>query len=285
VFFIELRREVNLLASIIIPANKSITLSDKLPDGNIKEDILLVGSDGINKYISYLFFDISNIPSNVAVTYAELVMFKANNFYNDSSKVFGVYPCSYFSSYSTYNNRPQIDACNPTYFYPITSQVHVKAVITYIISAWLNNAKRSNCLMLFGKNNDIFSTFGSATSKDSYLIPFLKINFTPIPQKPIFINYTTPTNPNTPVNTGIPSVEEVQVTGTVAVNAKYNALINVAVKRQATGNTDNYYVVDEYDNTGKNIPLNIDRTYSITINPKPNPGDKETVTFSGSYSE
>ncbi|QAA30595.1 DNRLRE domain-containing protein [Clostridium manihotivorum] len=273
------------MASIIIPANKSITLTDKLPNGNINEDILLVGSDGVNKYISYLFFDISTIPSNVAISYAELVMFKANNFYNDLSKVFGIYPCGYFSSYSTYSNQPQIDACNPTYFYPITSQVHVKAAITYIISAWINNAKRSTCLMLFGKNNDISAAFGSAISKDIYLIPFIKITFTPIPQKPIFISYTPPSQPNPPVKTGIPSVEQVQVTGTVAVNAKYNALINVAVERQSTGNTDNYYVVDEYDNLGKNTPLNIDKTYSITINPKPNPGDKETVTFSGSYSE
>ncbi|GKU25993.1 DNRLRE domain-containing protein [Clostridium folliculivorans] len=268
------------MASVIIPANKSITITNKLPDGNINGDTILVGSDGITTYFSYLFFDLSVIPSDVLICYAELILFKTDNFYNDVSKVFGIYPCSYFSTYTTFNNHPTIDGCMPKYFYPITSEVVAKATLTPFVSAWIVNPKRSTCIMLFGKNNDIIASFGSAIIKDHYLIPFLKVSFTPIPQKQLPDKCIPPAPPN-----GIPSLAQVQVTGTVAANAKYNALIDVAVKRHLTGTTDNYYVVDQYDNVGENTPLHIDKTYYITINPKPNPQDTESIIFGGSYSD
>jgi hypothetical protein len=66
---------VVLLSSILIPATKSLTVTNKSPNENINEDIITVGYDGKYKYISYLYFDISSIPTNVTVLSAELVLF------------------------------------------------------------------------------------------------------------------------------------------------------------------------------------------------------------------
>ncbi|WP_346890849.1 DNRLRE domain-containing protein, partial [Clostridium sp. UBA3887] len=71
------------MSNIIIYATKSLTVTSKLINGNMNKPTITVGSDGIHNYISYLFFDISSIPSNASISSAELVLFKTNNFYND----------------------------------------------------------------------------------------------------------------------------------------------------------------------------------------------------------
>eukprot|EP00831_Metopus_contortus_P004366 TRINITY_DN11613_c0_g1_i2.p2 TRINITY_DN11613_c0_g1~~TRINITY_DN11613_c0_g1_i2.p2 ORF type:complete len:156 (+),score=57.29 TRINITY_DN11613_c0_g1_i2:84-551(+) len=61
--------------SITIPAIKSLTITNKYPDKSLNEDKILVGSDGKYDYYSYLFWDISSIPSNViAVSYTHLTL-------------------------------------------------------------------------------------------------------------------------------------------------------------------------------------------------------------------
>lgn len=266
------------MASIIIPASKSITITSKLPDSNINGDTIVVGNDGMSSYFSYLFFDLSSLPNNIVVNYAELTLFKTDNFHNDVTNVFGIYPCDYFSTYSTFKNRPKTDPFSVKYFYPVISDVTVKIPLTYFVSVWASNPKKSTCIQLFAKKKNTIASFGSAISKDNYLIPFLKISFSPIPQR------STSTTP-TPHSDGIPVIKQIQVTGTVAANAKYNAVVNVAVKRSLTGYTDNYYVVDEYNNVGKSTPLHIDRIYNIAVTPKPEPNDDETIILGGSYSD
>ncbi|MBK1813408.1 DNRLRE domain-containing protein [Clostridium sp. YIM B02505] len=270
------------MASIIIPASKSITITNKLPDSNINGDTIVVGNDGMSSYFSYLFFDLSPLPSNISVSYAELTLFKTDNFHNDVTNIFGIYPCDYFSTYTTFKNRPKPDPFSTKHFYPITSEVAVKIPLTYFVSGWISNPKRSTCVQLFAKSKNTTASFGSAINKDDYLIPFLKVSFTPIAQVSK-INNAIPTN--NPPTSNIPVIEQVQVTGTIAANAKYNAVVNVAVKRHLTGYTDNYYVVDEYDNIGKSTPLHIDRTYNIAVTPKPEPTDDETIILGGSYSD
>lgn len=268
------------MASIIIPASKSVTITNKLPDSNINGDTIIVGTDGISSYFSYLFFDLSSLPSNIIINYAELTLFKTDNFYHDVTKVFGIYPCDYFSTYTTFKNHPKKDPFSVKYFYPITCNVVVNIPLTSFVSGWINNPKRNTCIHLFAKSKNTLASFGSAISKDSYLIPFLKVSFTPIPQRST-INTSIPQPPSN----GIPVIQQVQVTGTVAANAKYNAVVNIAVKRNLTGNTDNYYVVDEYNNIGRSTPLHIDKIYNIAVTPKPAPDDDESALFAGSYSD
>ena len=94
------------MGSIIIPASKSLTVTNKFPDENINANYIKVGYKQKFNYISYLFFDISSIPCNALVLNAELVLFKMDKFCENHSKKFIIYQLEdYFSSYTTYDNR------------------------------------------------------------------------------------------------------------------------------------------------------------------------------------
>ena len=79
------------------------------------------------------------------------------------------------------------------------------------------------------------------------------------------------------------TIKKVRVVGTVAEDSLYDAVVNIAVKRAISGHTDNYYVVDEYNNLLSGIPLYIDKIYNMAIIPKEATGDVETTNFYGSY--
>jgi len=264
------------LQSILIPVIKSITVTNKFPTGNINEDTIKVGSDGEFVYVSYLFFDISSIPSNAVISKAELVLFKTNNFYNDSNKEFIIYPLNdYFSTHTTFNNAPDVSTIIKKSFYPITSKVAVSIDLTKFALLWSINRLNNTGIALFSKDNSILAEFGSSICSDKYLIPFIKIviNYVIAPAKPCGIidneAYT----------------KKIQVIGTVAPAAKYEAVVNVGIKRSGSYHTDNYYIVDEYDNSLSYNPLPIDKTYNVAIIPKKKPGDTESIDFYGSYKE
>ena len=87
------------MKSLIIPAIKSLTITNKHPDKSVNEDTIIVGSDGEYNYYSYLFWDISLIPSNVIISSAKLTLFKVDNFFYDINKKISISPLyEYFSS-------------------------------------------------------------------------------------------------------------------------------------------------------------------------------------------
>lgn len=263
------------MSIILIPSTKSLTVTNKIPNGNINNNIITVGSDGKYDYISYLFFDISTIPINVSILDAELVLFKVNNFYNNLMEEFCIYPISdYFSTYTTFNNRPKVNTIIKKVFHPITSKVAVTINLTSFVSLWIKNQLNITGIALLGKNTNTLAEFGSSICKDNYLIPFIKILVNPINCN----NYSN--------NTSIEgSMKRIKVVGKVAPESKYVAIVNIGVKRKNTGHTDNYYVADEYDNSQNLNPLKINKTYNIAIIPKKNPGDIENISFYGSYKE
>lgn len=264
---------------MIIPASKSLTVTNKFPDQNINKDIIIAGRDEIYNYFSYLFFDISSLPSNVSISYAELVLFKTDNFYDDVRKTFGICPLrDYFSIYTTYNRHPKINDNILKIFYPFTSKVSVTVVLTSLVSSWVRDSSQNTGIMIFGENKNTLAKFGSSINDNSYLIPFLKVCFIPAACKMTCNKYYYYYYDN-------PPLKQVQVTGTVASDAKYEAVVNVEVQRNGSMHKDNYYVVDEYDNTSKNTPLHIDKTYTIPVVPKPSPGDTENTNVYGSYKE
>jgi len=274
-FRLRFRREVISLASILIPATKSLTVTNRLPNENINEDIIVVGNDGKYDYISYLFFDISAIPSNVSIRSAELVLFKTNSFYNDSRKEFFIYPLNdYFSTYTTFNNRPKVNTIMKKKFYPITSNIAVTANLANLVSLWLDNKLTNTGIALMDKSNSVLAEFGSSISKDSYLIPFIKVVAKPI-------DHSGSIKHN--CNLGEPTIRQVRVIGTVEADSQYEAIVNIGITRSETGHTDNYYVADEYNNLSNYYPLNIDKTYNMAIIPKEKPGDVEKIDFYGSY--
>ena len=259
------------MPSILIPATKSLTVTNKFPDENINEDSIIVGNDEMYSYISYLFFDISAIPSNIRILTAELVLFKMNNFYENSKKIFSIYPLKdYFSTYTTFNNRPKVNVTMKRDFYPIITNVAVTVNVTYFVSLWINNKLNNTGFSIITKNNSIIAEFGSSKSKDTYLVPFIKV---------VIDNEFKNSNCK-PLGA---TKRLVRVIGTVAEDSQYEAIINIGVNRSGIDHTDNYYVADEYNNLLSGTPLHIDKTYNIAIIPKEKIGDVETVDFYGSY--
>ena len=274
----------------MIPSTKSLTLTNKIPDGNINEGHIAVGNDELYTYTSFLFFDISSIPNNAEISNAELVLFKTDNFYNDFRKYIYIYPLGdYFSTYSTYNNPPVVNRIVESDLYPLTSKISTTANITKLVSLWYRNTIPNKGIILYKKNNNFIAKFGSAICNDSYLIPYIKVvyriknicdhdikNHTSMK-----VIYCCSCNPQP--SPGEPTIRQVEVTGTVAPYSIYVAIITLAVTRSGTGHIDNYYVTDEYDNSQSSTPLVIDKIYNIAVIPQETSGDTETLNFSGSY--
>jgi len=288
-------KEVNELAIITIPASKSLTVTDRFPDTGINAKIIKVGSDGKYTYFSYLFFDFSSIPSNVRILNAELVLFKTNNFYDNDDIVFYIYPLKdYFSSLTTYSNRPSIIYQIKKEFYPVTSKVSVTIDLTDFVSLWIENKLPNRGIALVERANNCLVKFGSSVCPDSYLTPFIKVVFTPHIYDH---NYNKQINKNCkqyfyqkfyqncyPIcYPKAPTIRQVHVIGTVAPESTYVAAIIVKVTRNGSGDINNYYVTDEYDNSLNDKPLSIDKIYDVVINPGISDGDTEEVNFYGSY--
>lgn len=266
------------MPNIIIPATKSLTVTDKIPNGNINSDAILVGNEEGYKYFSYLFFDISSIPENTSILNAELILFKMDNFFEDNSVEFGIYPIDdYFSTYTTFQNAPKISKYAKKSFYPLISKVALSINLTLFVSLWAKNSKLNSGIFLYSKNNKVLAKFGSSICSDNYLIPFLKVSYTTNSPRTIYFCKECCNEP--------PSIEKVRVIGTVAAESKYEAVTNVEVIRRMNRHIDNYYVVDEYDNSSGSIPLNIDKTYNIAVVPSKKTGDVSEVHFYGCYKE
>lgn len=288
------------MRSIIIPAVKSLTVTNKYPDKSLNEGIITVGSDGKYNYYSYLFFDISSIPCDVVVSSAELVLFKTDKFYNNTNKKVSISPLrDYFSTYTTYNNAPDYDHYTTINFYPLTSKVAVTVNVTTIISSWVKSKPNNKGIILYGKNKDVLVNFGSVKSEDNYLTPFLKINYEHLSAdrckrkdcdnnchdickehcnnkcikicknelEEILIKIFKEACKNNPCpdpETDA-TVREVRVTGTVAPLSIYYIIVNLEVTRAGTNHKDNYYVSDTYNNSSNNDSLFIDKIYNIAV--------------------
>jgi len=283
------------LKSIIIPSTKSLTLTNKIPVGNINEENITVGNDGLYTYSSFLFFDISKVPSNAEISNAELVLFKTDNFYKDNRKCIYIYPLfDYFSTYTTYNNPPEVNTLIEGSLYPLTSKISVTANLTKIVSLWFRNAVSNKGIILCKKNNNFITSFGSAICNDKYLTPFIKVaysvkstiiiheNSTPMKVIQCPCPCNCPPHPYPPIPP-IPTIRRVEVTGIVASMSIYVIIVTLTVIRIGTGHIDNYYVSDQYNNSASSTPLAIDKFYDIAVIPQLNPGDAENISLSGSY--
>jgi len=303
------------MKSIMIPAIKSLTITNKYPDKSLNDDTIIVGSDGEYNYYSYLFWDLSSIPSNVIISCAKLTLFKADNFFYDTSKKISISPLyEYFSTYTTYNNSPNYDHYTIRNFYPLTTKVSVTVDVTTIVSSWVKNSLRNKGIILYGRNENILAGFGSVKSSDNYLAPFIIVNYEPYPSnkcskkncnnkcsqndccekyikickeelegmlfkvcKEVCVNNCNPYPPNTSIT------RTVRVTGVVAPLSIYYIVVNLQVTRASSGQINNYYVSDEYDNSLNNNSLSIDKTYNIAVNPAIQSGDTENIILYGSY--
>lgn len=287
-------KDVICLANIIIPASKSLTVTDRYPDTGIDANTIKVGYDRKYAYYSYLFFDISSIPTNAAVQNAELVLFKIDNFYEDRDMDFYIYPLyDYFSPFTDYNNRPSINRRMKKTFYPITAKAAVTVDLTEIVSMWVENELPAAGIALLKKDNACCAGFGSSSCINSCLSPFIRVIFTQCACNKGCEKQYNNCNQNCVQNFYIncipiscsskPTIRKVRVIGTVGPRSKYVAVIDVKVTREHSKDTNDYYAADEYDNSLSDNPLSIDKTYDIVIYPHENEGDTEEVNLYGSY--
>ena len=308
------------MANIIIPAVKSLTVTNKYPDKSLNEGTITIGFDNKHNFYSYLFFDVSSIPSNIAIYSAELVLFKTDHFFSNSEQKLSISPLrDYFSTYTTYNNAPNYDHYSTINFYPLTSKVAVTINVTNMVSSWIKNRPSNKGIIIYGKNKGTIVNFGSVKSDDTYLTPFIKIHYENINLnknnkkvcsydtiencnkecikickseleeiiskicKDICCNNPSPPTPPSPPAPNPGTIVDINVTGNVAPNSVYNIIIELEVIRNITGQKDYYYTSDVFTNLSNSNILPIDNTYKIAVVPEIQPGDTQSVKIYGSY--
>ncbi|WP_243124581.1 DNRLRE domain-containing protein [Clostridium sp. AWRP] len=284
------------LDTFTIQASKSLTLTDKIPNGNIQDYKMIVGCDDEFEYHSLLYFNISSLPNNIIVTNAELTLFKCDNFHNDKSVEFIIYPIyDHFSIYTTYSRIPLADKFSGTRFYPMTSKSTVAINITHIVSSWIKNPSSNKGIMISNIWNNAIASFGSVLAKKQQIVPFISITYkhndtTHTKNNKLncnhdfhlsvqIINSCNPIIPPVPPN---PSLIEVIATGTIEEDSIFVVIIELVVRR-SNGTIDKYYVSDEYINS-TDKPMNINKTYTIPVVPALNAGDLVTgANIYGAY--
>lgn len=260
----------------MIFADKTISITNEFPNKNINEENIIVGNEAKYNYYSYIFFNTSAIPTNSIINRADLVLFKTDNFYEDYNKLFGACSISdYFSTYTTYSNRPNIIDVVTSKFYPLTSQAAVSINVSKIVSLWnINPYMNIGGMMLYSKSKGVICKFGSAISKNKYLIPFLKIYYD--------IKDTT-CNCSQCKPSPSPNLRNIRVTGTIAAHSIYDLAVNLEVERADTGRINNYYVAKEYDNLPNDTSMHVDENFNIAVIPPVSSGDKENIVLYGAY--
>ncbi|MCH4201206.1 DNRLRE domain-containing protein [Clostridium tyrobutyricum] len=281
------------LDTFMIPASKSLTLTDKIPNGNIQDCKMIVGCDGEFEYHSLLYFNISSLPNNIIVTKAELTLFKCDCFYDDKSAEFILYPIyDHFSLYTTYFRIPSTDKFSGTKFYPMISKSTIAIDITHIVSSWIKNISSNKGIMISNIWNNYIASFGSALAKKQHIVPFITIayehNSTEYAKNSkshcshdfhLSVQIVNSCNPIISPN---PSLTEVIATGTIEQHSIFVVIIELVVTRD-NGTIDKYYVSDEYINS-TDEPLNINKTYSIPVVPALNTCDLVTsANIYGAY--
>lgn len=284
--------------NLIIPATKSLTVTNKFHSKGFKENTIEIGSDGKYKYYSYLLFDVSLIPHDASISYAELVLFKMSDFGNNNEKKFSIMPLrNHFGTSTTYKNKPDVDHKYKIDFYTAASKEEIKIDITSIVLLWIKNKLANKGIMLYGKKKDSFIQLGSSNCENEGFIPFIKVSYKheshnrcykeDCKQKWIKISKIICEEicKNDCNHTKNVTLIRVNVTGTVAPKSIYIIAIKVEITRADTGCRDKYYITKEYDNSTNTESYFVDKTYTIPVVPRKRSGDKEKATLYGAYRE
>lgn len=168
------------MASLRIPATKSLTICDKIPSKDINDEFILVGNEYKNLYTSYLFFNTSNIPDNILLLSAELVLFKSNHFFENENRKFYIHPLKkYFSDYTTYKNQPELERTLKVEFKPNTKDVSVEIDITKILKHWIKNPNSNKGISISVEDykDSTVNAFCSSLNKDCYSRPFIILSY------------------------------------------------------------------------------------------------------------
>lgn len=190
------------MASLIIPGDKSITISNEMYYTTKKNEFIFIEDihENINK--SYLFFNINTIPENVLISSAELVLFKSS-YDMQTNTLINIYPLKDdFSTYTTYKTQPGIYSSYKKTGKVSTNKISVEIDIMDIVIAWLDGTIINKGLVIEGDEGVTpLLRFGSTFISDEYLVPILRIVYNYFYSNgqhaylPITINYADYENP------------------------------------------------------------------------------------------
>jgi hypothetical protein len=195
------------MPTISIPASKSLTLSNKIRNGNIKDQKIIVGSKEEYRYYSFLFFNTDIIPGDISLLSATLVLFKVGNPLCCPNQDLAIYSLAQeFSTSTTDANACHIESELEQVFSPFSFDVAVEVDITSLVKKWIYNKIINRGIMIKtmrekcqDKHILSYASFGSAYCKDKTLIPFIRVIYKQGPSwccLPVPITYTATVIPS-----------------------------------------------------------------------------------------
>ena len=165
---------------IIIPSDRSLTVSNECRKKNLPGRYLYVGQCQWCKYDSFLSFDIKCLPHDMELCQAELVLYTVNDLCRE--RFCNIYVCPLkdrFNSHTNYENQPEC-YCNMRIGSPDVNKKTVTFNITEFVSAWFTGRCSNYGLKLsFDCINKItpLLSFYSADCLNHKLKPYLKISY------------------------------------------------------------------------------------------------------------
>lgn len=171
------------MGSIDIKCEKNIVFSHKSREG-VAQCNIKVGTEKSLKYWSYLYFDVSGIPSSKELIEASLVLFKVPTKINieDDDKnnklIYSIMPTiDYVSKYSYfYNNTIKVENRLLIDFVVEKDLGYVEIDITEIVKKWTRNELENKGLLLMGRNKSCYMEMGGC-QYNSIGYPFLKVKY------------------------------------------------------------------------------------------------------------
>ncbi|EYE89498.1 hypothetical protein Q428_02430 [Fervidicella metallireducens AeB] len=160
-------------------STKSLTVSSKEPNGKITGQYILAGNDGCNKYRSYLYFDLSNLPCNVKILSAELSLYLVENYCVSKSNSVYIYGLkSDFGIFTSFNKQPLYDENYIIKEFKGIKSGQLDIGISPLFLKWRRGMIINKGIYIQGREGvKSIAAFGSAYNKNYDLIPKIKVRY------------------------------------------------------------------------------------------------------------
>lgn len=178
---------------IDLKCSKSLVFSGRYFEG-VEESNLRIGSTKYFKYKSYLYFDLTPIPSTFQILSARLILYKIPKKNNNLDCVlhnlceYAVVPTlDYVSRYSyIYSDIIEIDRDLVVDFSIDRRLAYTEIDITTIVNYWIKGKVENKGIIITGKEHSLYQEYGSPLGNNSER-PYLRVesrSCIPIPPGP-----------------------------------------------------------------------------------------------------
>lgn len=222
------------MASVTIYCNSKDCFARQIsPTSNYNESYLVVGKTGTSSQVdrSFVFFDLSAIPSNVIITDVKLYLRQINSSYEGPNTLtfsVGRITGSWTETGVTWNNQPAMAAADYTSLScaAVSSDIWKYWTITNTIAAAYAGSTYTG-IYLKGTNESTNSNGKRFRSSENSYQPYL------------VVSYNVPTTPSTPSNlSASPNAFEtlLRLSWAKGSNGSYNAITGQDVRYQTSDN-------------------------------------------------